>query len=191
MNIIKNQLTFAESMQFVDGIIDSCFVKSEETGEDIDYSPASLQPLIQSSFVEFYTDYEFVDDFDKNFAEYMQVDIDNVVKNKGINKTQLDGMLKAIIDGIEFRKQKLLDSQSKQSEMYSAITNLISTLNSKAEQIDVKKLDKYFKKLNPNELLRAYQKSGIGNDLRDKTIQDLANENKELRNEVSARNVKA
>ena len=115
MNIIKNQLTFAESMQFVNGIIDSVFTQDEE-GRDTDYSPASLYPLIQSTFVEMYTDYVFTDNFDENFANYISFNIDGFcfdVNGLAFNRIQYDGMLKAIEDGIEFRKQKMLQKNIK------------------------------------------------------------------------------
>ena len=115
MNLIKNQLTFSESLQFVNGIIDSVFTQDEE-GNDIDYSPASLHPLIQSTFVEMYTDYIFVEEFEENFSNYMSLNIDDFcfdINGLAFNRIQYDGMLKAIIDGIEFRKQKMLQKNIK------------------------------------------------------------------------------
>jgi hypothetical protein len=62
----------------------------------------------------------------------------------------------------------------------------------------MKKIDKIIKKLNVNEVVKAYQKSGIGNDVRDKAIQDQSQTLKEkdkiitdLKNQISARNVLA
>lgn len=189
MNIIKTQLTFAESMKFVNGIIDGVFIQDEE-GKDIDYSPATLLPLIQSTFVEMYTDYVFEEDFNANFAVYMAVDIDNLIVMNAVNKTQYSAMLEAINEGVQFRKQKLIHNQkSSIDEMFDSLTTLLSTLNTKASELDTKKLEKIIKKLNPQELVKAYEKSNIGNSLRDKTIQDLAKKNKELKNKESARNV--
>lgn len=190
MNIIKTQLTFAESMQFVNGVIDSVFVKDSD-GNDIDYSPASLQPLIQSTFAELYTNMEFVEDFETNFAEYMTIDIEKYVEEGKVNADQYIGMIKAIEDGISFRKQQMLNNKKSASdEMFNEITTLLSTLNDKASQLDPKKLNKYLKKLNPNEIVKAYQKSNIPDGVRDKAIQELAKENKVLRNKDTARNVK-
>lgn len=191
MNIIKKTLTFKESIQFIDGVIDSVFTQDEE-GNDIDYSPSALLPLLQSTFLEMYTDFEFSEDFDKNFEFYSEIDVDYYTNTQSVNGIQLKGILKAIDEGIDFRKQKLINSQSKPvDEAFDMLATLLSTLNSKAQELDVKKLDKILKKLNPSEVMKAYQKSGIGEGVRDKAIQELSKENKDLKNDISARNVKA
>jgi len=194
MNIIKDQLTFAESINFVDSIVDSCFEK-DELGNDVGYSPSSLQPLIQSTFVEYYTDYEFVEDFDTNFAVYMSVKINeslSATNGKFINMTQLNGMFKAINDGIEFRKQQMLNNKkSAMDEAFESLSTLLSTLNTKAEKLDPKKLNKIINNLTPESILKAYQKSNIGDDVRNNAIETLVKENKELKNQISARNVLA
>jgi hypothetical protein len=73
--------------------------------------------------------------------------------------------------------------------MFVAVNTLLSTLNDKAKDLDTKKLEKIFKKLNPEAILKAYQKSGIGEDIRDKAIQEQVQEIKDLKNQISARNV--
>lgn len=190
MNIIKNQLTFKETIAFVDGVV-NCVFDQDDEGNDIGYSPVDLQPLIQSTFAKSYTDIEFGDNFEENFEKYMGINIDSEINGcSNFNKSQYAGILKAIDEGISYRKQRLLDSQSAQSQMYSAITGLINTLNSKASELNMKSLEKQLSKLNVKELMKEYSKSNIGKDLRDKAIQDLGKENKDLRNEISARNVK-
>lgn len=112
MIINKDQLTFKESYTFINNVVNACF-EQDENGNDIDYMPFAKQPSIQSNFCEYYTDMEFGDDFDKNFAEYIAVDIDSITSSVyttdvKFNRTQYDGMLKAIEDGISYRKQKML-----------------------------------------------------------------------------------
>lgn len=189
MKIIKTQLTFDETLRFVDRVVDNVFIQ-DETGKDVDYSPASLYPLIQATFATYYTDMEFTEDFNKNYEEYMAIDINSTWSRGGTTgEQQFRSILDAINQSIDFRKQKLLDAQSKQGEMYTALTTLLSTLNTKASEIDVKNIDKYLKKLNVKEIIKEYQKSNIGNNTRDKAIQDLVKENKQLKNKESARNV--
>ena len=151
MNIIKNQLTFEESLQFVNGVIDSVFTQDEE-GNDIDYSPASLQPLIQSTLVEMYTDYVFVDDFDTNFAEYMSINIDNLMIGT-INTIQFDGMLKAINEGIEFRKQKMLQQNIKvtsilDEEIIKFANILTEVVQNLPKNFDMKSVQPFMDKIN-------------------------------------------
>lgn len=159
MNIIKNQLTFTESLQFVNGVIDSCFTQDEE-GNDIDYSPASLQPLIQSTFVEMFSDYTFVDDFDANFAEYMAIDIDDLIQDKKVNATQFYGMTRAINDGIEFRKQKMLQKNIRVASILdeeiikfaNVLTEVVQNLPKNLDFSSIQPaLEKISKMANPDE----------------------------------------
>lgn len=145
MNIIKNQLSFRETIQFVESVVSSVFTQDSE-GIDIDYSPSSLHPLIQATFAEFYTDMKFlptVDEegneiegnFDKNFKEYMAIDIDTIdwdINGNLFNRIQYIEMLNAIDETIDFRKQKMLQNDS----VSKYVKELLQT------QIEVQKLQK-------------------------------------------------
>jgi len=98
-----------------------------------------------------------------------------------------------MIDRRISEKREYIKENRKNSmdEVLDGVSTLLSTLNSKASELDVKKLDKVIKKLNPQEIMKVYKNSGIGNDIRDKAIQDQAKEIKELKNQISARNVMA
>jgi hypothetical protein len=93
---------------------------------------------------------------------------------------------------IKAKREFIRDSRkTSMDEVLESLTGLVNTLNSKAQELDVKKLEKVIKKLNPEAILKAYQKSGIGEDLRDKAIQKQAQEIIDLKNQISARNVMA
>lgn len=181
----KTQVTFAKMLEIVNDAVDACF-DTDENGIDTDFRPECKKVSLQCAFCENYLQLELSEDFDEAFATYMAVGIDDY----NINKDQWYSIIHAVNDKIEFRKQKLLNSQPKPvDEMYLAITTLLSTLNSKASELDVKKLDKVIKKLNPQEVMKAYKNSGIGNDIRDKAIHEQAQEIIDLKNQISARNV--
>ena len=201
----KSELTFKEAYEFVNNVVDACFITKD--GIDVDYTPLNKIPSIQANFCELYTDIEFLQtedeegkeiegSFEKNFSTYMNVEINanGLVTSDGslLNYFQFKGLLEAIDEQIEFRKQKLIHNQkSSMDEMFEKATELLEVLNVKAQELDTKKLEKIFKKLNPNEVVKAYQKSNIGDGIRDKAIEDLKKENIELKNQISARNVKA
>lgn len=95
-----------------------------------------------------------------------------------------------IDDKIEFKKQEMLhNKKSSMDEAFESLNTLLLSLNEKAKELDVKKLEKIIKKLNPKELVKAYEESNIGNNMRDKTIQEQAKEIKELKKQNGARNV--
>jgi 2C-methyl-D-erythritol 2,4-cyclodiphosphate synthase len=147
MNLVKSQLTFTEVYSTVRDIADSCFTKDEE-GNDIDYSPAAKSASIQVAFVENYTDFVFLkpsnpDDeketsevFDKNYAEYMAIDIDDFIEhsyNPMFNIKQWNSILESANELIEYRKQKLLQKND-------TISNLVADLIK--EQLETVKLQK-------------------------------------------------
>lgn len=148
MELKKTQLTFAEILQFINGVIDGVFIQ-DENGNDIDYSPALLQPLIKSTFVDMYTDYKFSDNFDENYGFYMNIDIDKDYFDK-INYIQFNSMLDAIKDGIEFRKQKLLQSQSSVDMLFKELTNIVKKFSETINSNDITNLLPELAKLGKN-----------------------------------------
>jgi hypothetical protein len=188
----KTQLTFAETLRIVEDAVSACFEMDDE-GNDIGFRPEIKDVSLQCAFYENYVDGKLSEDFDEAFATYMAIDIDGIYpNNKDFNYSQWIQICHAVSDGIEFRKQKMLnDKKSSMDEAFDSLNTLLTTLNEKAKELDTKKLEKIIKKLNPQELVKAYQKSELAEGVRDKAIQDLAKENKELRNQISARNVMA
>lgn len=93
---------------------------------------------------------------------------------------------KDVEDMVAFQKQQLLH-KSKLEDAFDSLNTLLVTMNEKLSQIDAKGLEKSIKKFNVKELMKEYQKSGNGDVIRDKAIQDLVKENKELRNENSVK----
>jgi hypothetical protein len=188
MNIIKNQLTFAETIQFVNSVVDSVFTQDSE-GNDIDYSPASLQPLINATFCEYYTDMVFlptVDEegneiegnFDKNFAEYMALDINLITfddNGNTFNNNQFNAILTAIKDAIDFRKQKmlqrdndvsklvkdLLKEQLETTKLQKKAINDTLEMNKKFQKKDIDKIVRVIDHLNKNMKNPAYQKAFV------------------------------
>lgn len=165
MKIIKGQLSFNEVINIVNDAVDACF-KVDENGNDVDFRPECKKPCLQCSFFQTYTDMEFVEDFAENFDKYMALDINDLLTSTNIyfNKKQWDDLVQAVDEKVEFRKQKLINSQPKPvDEAFDMLTTLLTTLNNKAQEIDVKKIEKQLKKFNVNEVVKAYQKNNIFN----------------------------
>jgi len=59
---------------------------------------------------------------------------------------------------ISAKREFIKDSQkSSMDEVLESLNGLVLTLSDKASQLDVKKLDKLFKNINPQEIMKAYQ----------------------------------
>ncbi|MDF2588231.1 MAG: hypothetical protein K0S41_2072 [Anaerocolumna sp.] len=185
---VKEQLTIVESLSFINSVADTVVDLEDNT-----FSPLFFDIALISNFIISYTDIEQPDleDVYANLNEY-QTFVENTCYADNFNRSQYNYVMDSINSTIEFNKQQIIHKQtSALDEIAVQLSNLLSTLNSKAQELDVKKLDKVIKKLNPEAILKAYQKSGIGDDVRDKAIEELRNENIKLKNDISARNVKA
>ena len=179
---VKENLTLTDAMVFTKLVVDNVFDETE-------YVPIYRDLAITKSFLTMYTDITIsdLDEIYNNMTEYKTF-IDNIVTVDNFDYLQYDDIINNINELIEFKKEQIIH-KSAMDEAFGSLATLLSTLNEKAKELDTKKLDKLLKKLNPQELIKAYQKSGIGENFRDKAIQDLAKENKELRNKENARNV--
>lgn len=125
----KTQVTFADTLRIVQDAVDACF-DTDENGADVDFRPECKMASLQLAFCENYLGMEFGEDFDENFAKYMSVDIneyDTVL-------SQWYGIVHAVNDKIEFRKQKMLNQQNE------VLTTLLTKLVKK--EIEVQDLQK-------------------------------------------------
>ncbi|SHO53691.1 hypothetical protein [Anaerocolumna xylanovorans] len=104
------------------------------------------------------------------------------------NNGNYQSITEDISDMVEFKKQQLLH-KSKLDEAFESLNTLLGTMNEKLSQIDAKSMEKVIKKFNIKEVMKEYQKSGAGDAVRDKVIQEQAQKIKELTNEISAQSV--
>jgi NADH:ubiquinone oxidoreductase subunit F (NADH-binding) len=183
---VKEQLTLTESISFVKSVVNSVVDLEDGT-----YDPLFYDISLVGNFITTYTDILDIgiDDIYNNFEEFKMLKV--AIFNKTVfNIDQYDKLVENIDKEIEFNKKQIIHKQnSAMDDMFVAVNTLLSTLNDKAKDLDTKKLEKIFKKLNPEAILKAYQKSGIGEDIRDKAIQEQVQEIKDLKNQISARNV--
>lgn len=186
---VKEQLTLTESLSFVKSVVNNVV-----DTEDGTFEPLFFDVSLMSNIITMYTDVKDtnIDEVYTNYLEY-ETFFNGILKYKdAFNSDQYQKLLVNIMDVIEFNKEQIIhNKKSAMDEAFTQLSTLLSTLNDKAKELDVKKLEKVFNKLNPNEILKAYQKSGIGDGVRDKAIQEQAQTIVDLKNQISARNVMA
>jgi hypothetical protein len=169
---VKERLEFHEAGGFVRSV--SSAVVSVEEGT---YSPLLYNIGLISSFIAFYTDME-VPSYNEIYiylTDYQEF-ISNIVNHQGksdFDKLNYDKLCKYIDMEIDFYKQMAINNQkSSMDDAFDKLSTLLSTLNTKAEKLDTKKIYHFFKELNPNEIINTYQKSNFSN-IRDKANQNL------------------
>lgn len=144
MEIIKSKLTLLETVQFIRGVCDNCFLQGENN-IDTHFVPEYKQASIKELFAKYYTDYKSSGDLETDYAEYSNIDLEYITKfnaadEESIDKEQLNGMLDAIDSSIDFRKQQLLQRQSNiqvttVSKFDDAIVNFATTLSNVVEKL--------------------------------------------------------
>lgn len=182
----KIMLTYEETLRFISYVVGYVFEQDEETQLDIEYRPYLKQIAISDMYNYLYLgkDLESISNEDYEQFLCMGIGID-------VNEKQWDFMMDTIDEEIEIRKAKLLQPKSELEDMFRTINTVLETANSKLAELDIKGIEKIFKKLNIKELLKEYQKSGIGEDVRDKTIAQLSKELKEAKNNIASLTLKA
>ena len=163
INIIKTHLTLEEVLQFVNTVVEMCFMQDEENN-DIDYSPIWKEVSILNCFAEYYTDYKATDDIEANYLTYKDL---NPFKSN-IDQEQFASMLVAIDEMIDYRKAKLLQSQTPLAELLGEVTKIVKGLG---DNFDMETIGELAKKLGSmgeidekslvNEVLQFQRKNGV------------------------------
>lgn len=139
INITKTHLTLTEMNEFINMVVEMCFMQDIE-GDDIDYSPIWKEVSILNCFAEYYTDYKATGDIEANYLTYKDL---NPWKSN-IDQEQYASMLVAIDEMIDYRKEKLLQSQTPLAELLGEITKIIKGLGN---NFDIDTIGKLTKKL--------------------------------------------
>lgn len=175
---VKKQLTLTESLSFINGVVGG--VVDLEDGL---YSVLLYEPALVFSFFSVYTDIEISDISEVEVYDNLKECEDfiaSVTSMDGFNREQYELLLLKINKQIEFERQRIIHKQnSAMDDMFESLNELLNTLNDKAESINIKTVNRFLKGLNPDELIKAYKKSGVGDKVRDDVIGKLAKENKD------------
>lgn len=163
INITKTHLTLTEMSEFINMVVEMCFLQDVE-GDDIDYSPIWKEITILNCFADYYTDYKATDDIEANYLIYKDL---NPWKSN-IDQEQFVSMIVAIDEMIEFRRDKLLQSQTPLAELIGEITKIVKGLG---DNFDMDAIGELTKKLGSmgeidekslvNEVLQFQRKNDV------------------------------
>jgi hypothetical protein len=157
MEFIKNSLTLREMLQFVKRVVDNCFVQDEK-GTDIEYTPAFKNIALKEAVAIFFTDYSPTDNFETNYELYKDLDY-SLADVGGDNFAEI---LKAIDDEIDFRKQKMLQSDNSISKYITELLQL-QIENQKLQKKVLQQTEKLNKQFSPAEIKTISENIGILN----------------------------
>lgn len=170
-NITKNSLTFKESLDFINEVVDSYF-DTDDNGELI-YMPFIGDIGLINAFLKYYTDYKFNDDVEKDYQFVCTISPYNYLKE--INENQF----LSLEDAIE--KEVCLKVKQLENTRTDLISQLLKVVIDKVNSIEIPNIDedtlhKIVDMLNggfdENKIVEAYLKS----DFHDKKTRELLDE---------------
>ena len=170
-NITKNSLTFKESLDFINEVIDSYF-DMDDNGELI-YMPFIGDIGLTNAFLKYYTDYKFNDDIEKDYQFVCTISPYNYLKE--INENQFLSLEEAITKEVDLKLKQLENTRT------DLISQLLKVVIGKVNSIEIPNIDedtlhKIVDMLNggfdENKIVEAYLKS----DFHDKKTQELLEE---------------
>lgn len=131
---IKRVLSFAEMTEFIDSVMSLCFSDSYL------YLPEVRDFAINSCIIDYYTNIDIVDDVSIRYNTIYCTNLIEQIK-KEINTNQLDNILDALDEKIDYRVSTNIDA------LLSQVDNIVQTLENFAQ-----KAQDSFKDLTPDDI---------------------------------------
>lgn len=148
--IVKNKLSLKEAIDFIEMIVSSYFIEDENG--NLKYEPYAGILGEKTAFLKHYTDYQFSDDTDEDYALICSLDVEDYIKPVNRNMyTQYYELMKAVKEKVKYKKQCLLKEQT------DGIYHLLIALSNKIKEfnipdINVNDLNTFIQKFNSTDL---------------------------------------
>ena len=147
--ITRNKLTLKDAIGFIERIVSSYF--TEDENGNLTYEPYSGMLGVKTAFLEYYTDYEFSDDMDKDYEFICSLDIGDYGFLDRNTYIQYCELMEAAKKKVKYKKQVLLKEQT------DGIYHLLITLSNKIKEINIPDLNSddlntFIKKFNDADL---------------------------------------
>ena len=131
--ITRNKLTLKDAIGFIERIVSSYF--TEDENGNLTYEPYSGMLGEKTAFLEYYTDYEFSDDMDKDYEFICSLDIGDYGFLDRNTYIQYCELMEAAKKKVKYKKQVLLKEQT------DGIYQLLITLSDKVRELNVPDLN--------------------------------------------------
>lgn len=147
--ITRNKLTIKDAIGFIERIVSSYFIEDENG--NLTYEPYSGMLGAKTAFLEYYTDYEFSNDMDKDYEFICSLDIGDYEFLDRNTYIQYCELMEAAKKKVKYKKQALLKEQT------DGIYHLLITLSNKIKEINIPDLNSddlntFIKKFNGADL---------------------------------------
>ena len=104
--ITRNKLTLKDAIGFIERIVSSYFIEDENG--NLTYEPYSGMLGVKTAFLEYYTDYEFSNDMDKDYEFICSLDIGDYEFLDRNTYIQYCELMEAAKKKVKYKQQALL-----------------------------------------------------------------------------------
>ncbi len=182
--IIKNKLSLKEAIDFIEVIVSSYFTEDEDG--KLTYEPYAGILGEKTAFLEYYTDYEFSDDTNKDYDFICSLNVEDYVKPVNRNMyNQYYELMKAVKEKVKYKKQTLLKEQTDGIyQLLIALSNKIKELNIpvlNTDDLNTDDLNAFIKKFNSADFSSdSVVKAFLNSDYHKKQETDLLDTKNEI-----------
>ena len=176
MNLnFKKQLTFSESIRFIDDVISIVFRINKETNET-EYLPELSDYAYKLMIAKYYGGYILEGDADIDYSVAMQINPDELCQDGIIDRSQLDGIDYALSEKINMMKAEMNKPVSYMDAIMPPVIRLIDLLNEKVSAINTDEFNDALTKLigfgNMDDLVNSYLNSEFADNLRNELLDE-------------------
>ena len=158
---VRKRLSLGERVMFVDTVVDSVFMVSE-TGEEM-YVPALEDFALAYATVTFFTPIDIPENGEAAWDFITRTNICKYIRR--IAEEELESLVRAVYDAIEFRKEKIF-KRSKLDDVLDSIASVAAAVREKTDDLDMSQILDYLDKVNPElrSQLEEFVKSQISDE---------------------------
>ena len=204
-NIVNKTLSIENVIRFINEVVDGYFTK-DENGEIVAYEHYLGELAFKNAFLKYYTDYEHTGDTEKDYLNISDFNVEMFVYEETdhtFNLTQYNDIVRSIEEHVKIKTKLFIDSQNGITKLVNTLTNKINEFN-----IDTSITQEFMKKFSESDFsAKSIMDEYLKSETHDKKVINLLNSKneqismlknqvksevvKDLKNEFTARNVKA
>lgn len=204
-NIVNKTLSIENVIRFINEVVDAYFTK-DENGEIVSYEHYLGELAFKNAFLKYYTDYEHSGNTDDDYLNISDFNVNMFVYEETdhtFNLVQYKDIITSIEKQVSVKKKIFIDSQNGITKFINTLTNKINEFN-----IDTSITQEFMKKFSESDFsAKSIMDEYLKSETHDKKVINLLNSKneqismlknqvksevvKDLKNEFTARNVKA
>lgn len=177
---IKSKLSLDEATDFIRQVVRSYF-DFDEDGNIVGYTPYFGELTLKIKFLRYYTDYNFSDDPDEDYANICDLDIYEHCEH--FSYTQFEVIVDAINHEVEVKREIYINSQNGMTRLLNSISNIVESIDT--SKFDLEKANEFMGKfnksdLNAKDIVNTYLQSDEYKSAKEKELNEVIDSKNEV-----------